>query len=63
MFSAKYFVKVSNEAKVSNKTKNKYKRYLGASETPFNKWFRAILETSNIKIVRTALNFQNIFGV
>ena len=33
------------------------------SEKPFKERLRTILETSNIKSMRSALNFQSIFGL
>ena len=51
---------------LSNETNNECNRYLGAPETPFKKKKKdsgTILETSNIKSVRSALNFQSLFGL
>ena len=41
----------------ASKTNNESKRYLGASVTPFKERLR-----SHTKRMRSALNFQNVFG-
>ena len=54
---------IVHEATVSNKTNNEFKDILVLQKHHSKKDSGTILETSSIKSMRSALNFQSIFGL